>query len=108
MSPDLSIDDKQVANEMKNSFYEFIRNGINVFPFNKMTFTTREADGAKIIFISKNDGFTFQVSAMAVMVENKKTAELFKQKINGFNDKKELELLLFEEPKVEYRTRLKL
>lgn len=41
-------------------------------------------------------------------IENKKTAELYKQKINGFNDKKELELFLFEEPKVEYKTRLKL
>lgn len=41
-------------------------------------------------------------------IENKQTAELYKQKINGFNDKKELELFLFEEPKVEYTTELKL
>ena len=41
-------------------------------------------------------------------IENKKIAELYKQKINGFNDKKELELFLFEEPKVEYKTELKL
>ena len=41
-------------------------------------------------------------------IENKKTAEFYRQKINGFNDKKELELFLFKEPKVEYKTRLKL
>lgn len=41
-------------------------------------------------------------------IENKKTAELFKQKIRGFNDKKELELFLCEEPIVEYKTKLKL
>ena len=41
-------------------------------------------------------------------IENKKIAELYKQKIRGFNDKKELELFLFEEPKVEYKTKLKL
>ena len=41
-------------------------------------------------------------------IENKKIAELYRQKINGFNDKKELELFLFEEPRVEYKTKLKL
>ena len=41
-------------------------------------------------------------------IESKKIAELYRQKINGFNDKKELELFLAEEPIVEYKTKLKL
>ena len=43
-----------------------------------------------------------------IEIENKTTAELFRQKIRGFTDKKELELFLFEEPKVEYNNELKL
>lgn len=39
-------------------------------------------------------------------IENPKTAATYRQKIGGFNDKKELELFLFEEPKVEYRNEL--
>lgn len=41
-------------------------------------------------------------------IENPKTAATFRQKIGGFNDKKELELFLFEEPKEEYKTELNL
>lgn len=39
-------------------------------------------------------------------IENKKTANFYKQKLNGFQDKKELELFLLEEPKVEYRSEI--
>ena len=39
-------------------------------------------------------------------IENPKTAATYKQKIGGFNDKKELELFLVEEPIVEYRNEL--
>ena len=39
-------------------------------------------------------------------IENKKVAANYRQKIGGFNDKKELELFLLEEPKVEYGTEL--
>jgi site-specific DNA-methyltransferase (adenine-specific) len=35
-------------------------------------------------------------------IENPKTAATYRQKIGGFNDKKELELFLVEEPQVEY------
>lgn len=39
-------------------------------------------------------------------IENPKTAATYKQKIGGFNDKKELELFLVEEPQVEYGNEL--
>lgn len=41
-------------------------------------------------------------------IQNNKIAELYRQKINGFNNKKELELFLFEEPNYEYKSELKL
>lgn len=43
-----------------------------------------------------------------IEIENPKTAATFRQKIAGFNDKKELELFLVEEPQVEYRNELML
>ena len=39
-------------------------------------------------------------------IENPKTAANYRQKIGGFNDKKELELFLVEEPQVEYGNEL--
>lgn len=39
-------------------------------------------------------------------IENPKTAATYRQKIGGFNDKKELELFLVEEPIVEYENEL--
>ena len=39
-------------------------------------------------------------------IENPKTAATYRQKIGGFNDKKELELFLVEEPQVEYENEL--
>jgi site-specific DNA-methyltransferase (adenine-specific) len=41
-------------------------------------------------------------------IENSRTAATYRQKIGGFNDKKELELFLFEEPKVAYGAELAL
>lgn len=41
-------------------------------------------------------------------IDNPKTAASFRQKIGGFNNKNELELFLFEEPKEEYKTELNL
>ena len=41
-------------------------------------------------------------------IENPRTAATYRQKISGFNNKKELELFLVEEPKIEYKTELKL
>ena len=40
-------------------------------------------------------------------IDNPKTAASFRQKIGGLNNKNELELFLFEEPKEEYKTELK-
>lgn len=39
-------------------------------------------------------------------IENSRIAAIYRQKIGGFNDKKELELFLFEEPKVAYGAEL--
>ena len=41
-------------------------------------------------------------------IENKKTAQLYKQKLQGFNEQQELTTFLLQEPKGEYRTELKL
>ena len=41
-----------------------------------------------------------------IEIENTKTSATYRQKIGGFNDKKELELFLFEEPREEYITDL--
>ena len=41
-------------------------------------------------------------------IDNPKITATFRQKIGGFNDKKELELFLFEEPKEEYKAELNL
>ncbi len=41
-------------------------------------------------------------------IENHKISATYRQKIRGFNDKKELELFLVEEPKTEYKTELNL
>ena len=41
-------------------------------------------------------------------IENQTIAKNYKQKIGGFNDKKELELFLVEEPKTEYKTEINL
>lgn len=40
-------------------------------------------------------------------IENPKIASLYKQKLHGFNDKKEFELFLSQEPTYEYLTELK-
>jgi site-specific DNA-methyltransferase (adenine-specific) len=41
-------------------------------------------------------------------IETPKTAATFRQKIDGFNNKRELELFLIEEPKEEYKTEINL
>ena len=43
-----------------------------------------------------------------IEIENPKISATYKQKIGGFNDKRELELFLVEEPKTEYKTELNL
>ena len=43
-----------------------------------------------------------------IEIENPKTSATYRQKIGGFNDKKELELFLVEEPRAEYKTELNL
>ncbi len=43
-----------------------------------------------------------------IEIENPKISATYKRKIGGFNDKKELELFLSEEPKAEYKTELNL
>jgi site-specific DNA-methyltransferase (adenine-specific) len=43
-----------------------------------------------------------------IEIENPKTSATYRQKTGGFNDKKELELFLVEEPRTEYKTELNL
>jgi site-specific DNA-methyltransferase (adenine-specific) len=43
-----------------------------------------------------------------IEIENPKTSAAYRQKTGGFNDKKELELFLVEEPRTEYKTELNL
>jgi site-specific DNA-methyltransferase (adenine-specific) len=43
-----------------------------------------------------------------IEIENPRTATIFRQKIGGFNDKKELELFLVQEPQEDYTTELHL
>ena len=43
-----------------------------------------------------------------IEIENPKISATYRQKIGGFNDKKELELFLVEEPRAEYKTELNL
>lgn len=53
----------------------------------------------KFLQISKN---------RKIEIEDKRTVLKYKEKISGFNNQKELELFLAEEPKTEYKTKLKL
>ncbi|MCU7571688.1 site-specific DNA-methyltransferase, partial [Riemerella anatipestifer] len=41
-------------------------------------------------------------------IENPKISVTYRQKMGGFNDEKELELFLVEEPRTEYKNELKL
>ena len=62
----------------------------------------------RFLGIDQEEEFLIISKNRKLEIENPKTAATFRQKIDGFNDKKELELFLFEEPKEEYKTELNL
>ncbi len=61
----------------------------------------------RFLGIDKEEEFLFMSKNRKLEIENEKTAQLYREKLNGFNDKKELSLFLAEEPKIEYKSELK-
>jgi site-specific DNA-methyltransferase (adenine-specific) len=62
----------------------------------------------RFLGIDEEEEFLIISKNRKLEIENPKTAAILRQKIDGFNNKKELELFLFEEPKEEYNTELNL
>jgi site-specific DNA-methyltransferase (adenine-specific) len=56
----------------------------------------------RFLGIDKEEAFLNISKNRRLEIENKKTAESYRQKISGFNNKKELGLFLMEEPRVPY------
>lgn len=62
--------------------------------------------GRRFVGIEKEEEFLLISKKRKIQIEHANTAASFKEKIGGFNDNKELELYLFEEPKFEYKNDL--
>ena len=62
----------------------------------------------RFLGIDQEEEFLKISKSRKIEIENPKVAALYNEKINGFNNKKELELFLLEEPQVEYRSKLNL
>lgn len=62
----------------------------------------------RFLGIDKEEEYLIISKKRKIEIENPKTAAKFRQKIGGFEDKKELELFLVAEPKEEYRIELNL
>lgn len=62
----------------------------------------------RFLGIDQEEEFLIISKKRKLEIENPITAATFRQKIAGFNNKKELELFLAEEPKEEYKTELNL
>jgi site-specific DNA-methyltransferase (adenine-specific) len=60
----------------------------------------------RFLGIDQEEGFLTISKNRKLEIENPKTAATYRQKIGGFNDKKELELFLVEEPQVECENEL--
>ena len=60
----------------------------------------------RFLGIDQEEAFLEISKKRRIEIENNKTAALYRQKINGFNDKKELELFLVSEPQSEYLNEL--
>ena len=56
----------------------------------------------RFLGIDKEEAFLNISKNRRLEIENKKTAQLYRQKINGFNNKNELGLFLMEEPREPY------
>lgn len=62
----------------------------------------------RFLGIDKEEEFLEISKNRKLEIENRRTAEIYRQKLGGFNTKKELELFLLSEPLAEYETELKL
>jgi site-specific DNA-methyltransferase (adenine-specific) len=62
----------------------------------------------RFLGIDKEDEFLTISKNRKLEIESNKISALYRQKIGGFNTKKELELFLVEEPQTEYKTEIKL
>ena len=62
----------------------------------------------RFLGIDKEEEFLEISKNRKLEIENPRTAEIYRQKLGGFNHKKELELFLMSEPQTEYKTELKL
>lgn len=62
----------------------------------------------RFLGIDKEEEYLIISKNRKIEIENQKIAEYFRQKIGGFNDKKEFQLVLLKEPTVEYSTEIKL
>ena len=62
----------------------------------------------RFLGIDKEEEFLSISKNRKLEIENPRTAETYRQKLGGFNNKKELELFLISEPQAEYKTELKL
>lgn len=60
----------------------------------------------RFLGIDQEEAFLAISKNRKLEMDNPKTAAIFRQKISGFNNSKELELFLFEEPKEEYTQEL--
>lgn len=61
----------------------------------------------RFLGIDKEEEFLEISKNRKLEIENPRTAEIYRQKLGGFNNKKELELFLVNEPQAEYITELK-
>lgn len=62
----------------------------------------------RFLGIDQEEDFLIISKNRKLEIENSKISATYKQKINGFNNKKELELFLIEEPLTEYKTEINL
>gem|GEM_PF-5210172 len=62
--------------------------------------------GRRFLGIDKEEDFLKISIARKHEIENNSTAALFKQKLNGFKSKNQLEMYLMNEPSVEYGNEL--
>jgi hypothetical protein len=68
-------------------------------------YTSQNGEVRVDVFVHKESVWLTQ-KAMQDLFDRSKSTATYRQKTGGFNDKKELELFLFEEPKLDYGNEL--
>lgn len=66
------------------------------------------SQGRRFLGIDQEEDFLKISIERKLEIENPKVASSYRQKLHGFNDKKEFGLFLLQEPQIEYQTELKL